>query len=390
VGGSLVELGPRASRFVSALDTALQVLATATTPSDLMKLADTAEALRVYARRAALGLVAQNKAAELRLRAERKIGEYLAQTPRHQGGRPLHPETKPVKSDDGFPRLSDLGISRQLSHRAQRLAEIPATEFDEWLQQAHDHQIEITTRLLLTICEQHQAAARNRERIVGGQVNDLIGFACSHKVGTIMIDPPWPNGGWVLPYMTTTLDELQRLPIRDLANPDRCHLHIWSLPNENIFALKPIIEGWGFRLVSSLAWVKPATLGRGNYWRTSHKILLTCIWADRNDRFDDHTLRSWIDESRGPHSEKPELVRQMIERASPPPRLELFARKLVPNWFCWGHEIADRLQDQELSQFESDLSPAPDQHPLTTRPVPTRPTGGTASGPGDLPDPRIK
>ena len=143
-------------------------------------------------------------------------------------------------------------------------------------------------------------------------------------MGCIMIDPPLaPNRGWALPYMTISLDELQKLPIRDLPAPDRCHLHVWTLPSEYMFALKPIIEDWGFRLVSSFAWVKPAALGRGNYWRMSHEILLTAVLANRNDRFDDQSLRSWIEAPRGRHSEKPDAVRGMIERASPGPRLEL-------------------------------------------------------------------
>jgi N6-adenosine-specific RNA methylase IME4 len=77
-----------------------------------------------------------------------------------------------------------------------------------------------------------------------------------------------------------------------------------------LFALKPIIEGWGFRLVSILAWVKPATLGRGNYWRMSHEILLTAVLADKDDRFDHRGLRSWIEAPRGRHSEKPDEVRE--------------------------------------------------------------------------------
>jgi N6-adenosine-specific RNA methylase IME4 len=57
-------------------------------------------------------------------------------------------------------------------------------------------------------------------------------------------------------------------------------------------------------------------------------------------------LRSWIEAPRGRHSEKPDAIRQMIERASPGPSLELFARELVPGWFAWGHEIAEPLTDQ--------------------------------------------
>jgi len=323
------------------VDAALHALASANTPDELIQLSNQAAALQVYARRAKLGMAAQNRCAELRLRAERKLGELLTATPR------LHGRPKSVPSENTLSSLSDLGVpDRKISHRAQRIAALAAREFETYLREAHSAGWEITTRHLLTICEQRQAAARNRKRIVGGRVDDLGAFARNHKMGCIMIDPPWPNGGWVLPYRTTTLDELQKLPIQNLASPDRCHLHVWTLPNEYIFALKPIIEGWGFRLVSSLAWVKPATLGRGNYWRISHEILLTAVLADRNDRFDDRSLRSWIEAPRGRHSEKPDAVREMIQRASPGPRLELFARKLMPGWFAWGHEIADSLLDQ--------------------------------------------
>jgi N6-adenosine-specific RNA methylase IME4 len=324
------------------VDAALHARASAKTPDELITLANQATALEVYARRAKLGMVAQNRCAELRLRAERKLGELLTTTPR------LHGRPKSVPDENTLPSLSDLGVrDRKLSHRAQRLAAIPQRDFDSWLRQAHHHQFEITTRLLLTICEQRQAAARNRKRIIGGRVDDLMAFALNHKMGCIMVDPPLaPNRGWALPYMTMSFDELQKLPIRDLAAPDRCHLHVWTLPNEYMFALKPVIEDWGFRLVSSLAWVKPAALGRGNYWRMSHEILLTAVLANSSDRFDDQSLRSWIEAPRGRHSQKPDAVREMIERASPGPRLELFARKLMPGWFTWGHEISESLTDQ--------------------------------------------
>src|SRR6516162_9581331 len=159
--------------------------------------------MQVYARRAKLGMAAQNRCAELRLRAERKLGELLTITPR------LHGRPKSVPDQNSLPSLSDLGVcDRKLSHRAQRLAAIPQRDFDSWLQQADRHQLEITTRLLLTICEQRQAAARNRKRIIGGRVEDLVAFARKHKMGCITIDPPLaPNRGWALPYMTMSLDE---------------------------------------------------------------------------------------------------------------------------------------------------------------------------------------
>jgi hypothetical protein len=89
-------------------------------------------------------------------------------------------------------------------------------------------------------------------------------------------------------------------------------------------------------------------LGKGHYWRMSHEILLTAVRSE-DDRFDDQSLRSSIEAPRARHSEKPDVVRELIERASPGPRLELFGRSLHPNWHVWGHEIAEPLTEQAAS-----------------------------------------
>jgi N6-adenosine-specific RNA methylase IME4 len=143
--------------------------------------------------------------------------------------------------------------------------------------------------------------------------------------------------------MPIDVEDLKNLPVPELA-AERCHLHLWTLPNSYHRIAYDVLEHWGFRVVSEFVWVKPS-FGRGLYWRISHEILLTGVRSEF-DHFDDRGLRSWIEAPRGRHSEKPGEVREMIERASPGPRLELFARKVVPGWFAWGHEISQPLADQ--------------------------------------------
>jgi N6-adenosine-specific RNA methylase IME4 len=330
------------SQVLINIDDALRALAEARTPEQLIDLSNKAEALRRYAQRARLGMAAQNRCAEIRLRAERKLGQYLAGTPRNSGGRP-----KAVPLGNGFPRLQELGITRKLSHRAQRLASIPAKDFDWYLRTAADQELEITTRLLLYHSERRQATAENRQRIVGGRIDDLIEFATAgNRMGCIVIDPPWPILGSILPYEAIELNELLDFPIPELAAA-RCHVHLWTLPNSCHRSAYKLVEHWGFRVVSEFVWCKTQA-GRGNYWRMSHEFLLTAVRSE-DDRFDDRTLRSWIEAPRGRHSEKPDRVREMIERASPGPRLELFARKLVPGWYTWGYEIAESLTDQSAA-----------------------------------------
>jgi len=59
-------------------------------------------------------------------------------------------------------------------------------------------------------------------------------------------------------------------------------------------------------------------------------------------------LRSWISAPRGRHSEKPAEVRRLIERASPGPRLELFATSAEPGWVSWGGSLP--RQKQHITQ----------------------------------------
>jgi MT-A70 len=254
------------SQFLITIDDALRALAEARTPEELIDLANKAEALRRYAARSRIGLAAQNRCAEIRLRSERKLGEYLAGTPRNSGGRP-----KPVPLGNGFPTLEDLGITRKLSYRAQRLAAIPAKDFDWYLRTAAAQEWEITTRLLLHYYQRRQATAENRQRIVGGRIDDLMEFAAAgNRMGCIVVDPPWLIPGSTLPYEAIEMDELKDLPIPELA-AERCHLHLWTLPNPYHFAAYEIIRHWGFRVVSEFVWCK-TQLGKGHYWRMSHEI----------------------------------------------------------------------------------------------------------------------
>jgi N6-adenosine-specific RNA methylase IME4 len=322
------------------IDAALQALASANTPDELIALSNQAEALRVYARRAKLGMAAQNRCAEIRLRAERKLGQLLMTTPR------LHGRPKTVPSENTLPSLSDLGVpERKLSHRAQRIAAVPTAEFESYLKTAHEQEWEITTRLLLRAYERPQATERSQQCAVGGRVDDLIDFARNGpKMGCILVDPSWPMRN-ALPYSAVNLGDLKNLPVFDLA-AERCHLHLWTLPNRHHVLAYEVIEHWEFRPVSEFVWVKPS-VGRGSYWRMSHETLVTAVRSE-NDRFDDRWLRSWVEAPRGRHSEKPQAVRSLIERASPGPRLELFARTRATGWYSWGHEIADTLIDQSV------------------------------------------
>lgn len=168
------------------------------------------------------------------------------------------------------------------------------------------------------------------------------------KFGTIYADPPWSYGNQGTRaatdnhYPTMTVEEIAALPIGELA-AENAHLHLWTT-NAFLFECQKLFAVWGFEYKSAFIWVKPQ-MGIGNYWRVSHEFMLLGVRGSLP--FIDHSLMSWAQIDRTEHSKKPERVRLMIEKASPGPRLELFARHTSLGWTSWGNEIERSLFDVE-------------------------------------------
>ena len=160
----------------------------------------------------------------------------------------------------------------------------------------------------------------------------------------IMADPPWGYGNQATRsatgrhYPTMTLEALCALPVAQLAAPN-AHLHLWTTSPlvESGFA---VLRAWGFAYKSMFVWVKPEA-GLGNYWRVSHEILLLGLRGRLMPL--DKPVRSWMEHPRGEHSSKPDRIRELVEKFSPGPRLELFGRRKVPGWTVFGNEQSSML-----------------------------------------------
>jgi N6-adenosine-specific RNA methylase IME4 len=166
---------------------------------------------------------------------------------------------------------------------------------------------------------------------------------------TILADPPWkfrcygPHNNQKSPekhYDTMTLEDICALPVADIAAKD-AFLILWTtwpcLPQ----ALK-VIESWGFTYKTGGAWGKLSKTGRkiafgtGYIFRSASEPLIVASrgkpkWTSKSER------NLWLSPVRE-HSRKPDCVHEMIERACPGPKVELFARAERPGWTVWGNE----------------------------------------------------
>jgi len=179
---------------------------------------------------------------------------------------------------------------------------------------------------------------------------------------TLVIDPPWPlqigskrtdrstSRTWNMhhdirpvPYPTMTLDAITALPIEQLAD-DSAHIYVWTI-NRFLEATFGIVRGWGFTPGQVLTWAKsPMGLGPGGaFAQTSEFVIFgrrgTAPHLSRIDRTVFDWKRPYRPDGKPAHSVKPDAFLDMVERVSPEPRAELFARRAR---FGWHYPIGDQ------------------------------------------------
>ena len=162
---------------------------------------------------------------------------------------------------------------------------------------------------------------------------------------TILADPPWDvdqrgNYGAIKHYELMSVEEIKAMPVADLATTD-AHLYLW-VTNGTMPHGFDVLEAWGFRFRSIFTWIKPK-LGLGNYLRNSTEHVLFATRGKAPVLF--KAQPSWGFFPMQEHSHKPEEFHKIIERMSPGPYLELFARRRQPGcWDVWGNEIESDIE----------------------------------------------
>ena len=121
------------------------MLSEANSIEEIKEIIDKAEAVRHYLKVQKLGLEAVNKAAEIRIRAERKLGIALRDMEKNKGGNPNLPTPLTPKGVEDAPTNEELGITKWRSHRTQTIVEVPETEFEAAIAQTKDEGKELTS-----------------------------------------------------------------------------------------------------------------------------------------------------------------------------------------------------------------------------------------------------
>ena len=156
---------------------------------------------------------------------------------------------------------------------------------------------------------------------------------------TILVDPPWPLQGGEKHYRTMSLARIKALPVGTLAARD-AHLWLWTT-NALLPKAYEVAEAWGFTVRSPLTWVK-FRLGLGGRYqlRNATEQLLFCTRGKAP--LGTRSQPTWFNAPVTEHSRKPAEQFAIIERVSPGPYLELFARRRPESnqpWAVWGDQV---------------------------------------------------
>jgi N6-adenosine-specific RNA methylase IME4 len=183
------------------------------------------------------------------------------------------------------------------------------------------------------------------------------------KFGTILADPPWQfmnRTGKMAPehrrlhrYRTMTFEEIRTLPIRQVA-AEPSHLYLW-VPNALVAEGLEVMRAWGFTYKTNIVWFKirkdggPDGRGVGFYFRNVTELLLFGIRGYLRTFQPGRRAVNIITTRKREHSRKPDEVYDLIERCSPRPYLELFARHPRPGWVQWGDEVEANINFEEIA-----------------------------------------
>lgn len=216
------------------LPAAYALLEAATEPAQAAHLADQAKFLDAAVRAANMGLEAQNEAAKLRLTAERRLGQLLAERPEL-----VLPE----------------GVSRNRSSRAQKLALIQADAWEQWIANTLDNGNELTHAAALRVAP--VTPREERKGIADAYAAPSIDVAIAREWGLADADE-----------RTEILLGALEDALATLQNPR--HTFVWA-KYHGIQDDGTVGESWTFDgIAQQLGWTRPYV--ESLYYRASHHI----------------------------------------------------------------------------------------------------------------------
>lgn len=171
---------------------------------------------------------------------------------------------------------------------------------------------------------------------------------------TVVVDPPWTpslhatnrrrftkdKAGPQKHYNTMSLEQIK------LIKPNlsvQSHLYIWVLTQHIDWGYE-LAKSWDSEVTTMFTWCKPG-LGVGRFQCNTEHVLV-CRKGNRvgnpfgfGGQVSAATNGTWFNWPRGSHSQKPKEFFDIVEKISPGPFLEMYARQERTGWDSFGNHL---------------------------------------------------
>lgn len=162
------------------------------------------------------------------------------------------------------------------------------------------------------------------------------------KYRTIVVDPPWPmkkierkaaiRQGDV-EYATMSVDAIAEMPV---PAHTASHCYLWTTQRFLPDAFT-ILEGWGFDYLVTMVWHKAGGFQPFDLPQYNCEFILLgrrggLPFLDTKD------FKCCFQAKRREHSRKPDVFYELVNRVSPAPRLDMFAREQRDGFEVWGNQ----------------------------------------------------
>lgn len=189
------------------------------------------------------------------------------------------------------------------------------------------------------------------------------------KYKVIIADCPWSyqqfseakNGAAASAYPTMTTEDIAAIPVEDWLDKNAV-VFMWATWPKLLDAFE-VGHCWGLEYVTAFPWIKtsPNTenikLGIG-FWTQGVSEIVT-IWKRGKSKAKKSAAnvaglltgeeRQFYAPS-GKHSKKPMDLHQYAENRLPGPYCELFARRQMPGWDCFGLDLGYLLSERGIER----------------------------------------
>lgn len=165
----------------------------------------------------------------------------------------------------------------------------------------------------------------------------------------IVIDPPWPmpkierterpRQDEQLDYPTMTLDEIEALDVKGLAEPSGAHIYLW-VTHKFLPAGLDLLAHWGFRYQCVMTWRKNVGITPFSWMYDTEHVLFGRIGDLPLSK---NGLRLSFDAPAVGHSIKPDVFYERVRQATPGPRLDMFPGVEHDGFEPWGLEASHRV-----------------------------------------------